>query len=45
VNDLVLGGRVETLALVDRDKVPTRSMNATGDEPITDGRQAVVFLK
>ena len=45
VNDLLLTGMVESLAVVDRPKVPTKSRNATGDELITDGRQAVVILK
>jgi hypothetical protein len=45
VNDLLLTGMVDSLAVVDRPKVPTKSQNATGDELITDGRQAVVILK
>ena len=31
-------------ALVDRPKVPTESMNATGDKLLTDGRMAVLVL-
>jgi hypothetical protein len=45
VNDLLLTGTVESLAVVDRPKVPTSSQNATGDALSTDGRQAVLILK
>lgn len=44
VNDLLLTGRVRSLALVERGEVPQRSRNATGDELITDGRMAVLIL-
>lgn len=45
VNDLLLSGRVRSLALVERAEVPKRSSNATGDELITDGRIAVLILR
>jgi hypothetical protein len=45
VNDLLLTGRVRSLALVDRPEVPKKSHNATGDELLTDGRMAVLILK
>lgn len=44
VNDLVFTGRVAGLALVERPAVPRRSMNATGDKLVTDGRMAVLLL-
>ncbi len=45
VNDLLLTGRVKSLALVDRPEVPTNGSNATGDQLLTDGRMAVLILK
>lgn len=45
VSDLLFAGRVQSLALVDRPKVPKTSRNATGDAIETDGRMAVLVLK
>lgn len=45
VNDLIFGGRVKALALVDRPAVPKETRNATGDEVKTDGRMAVLLLQ
>jgi hypothetical protein len=45
VSDFLFTGAVKSLALVDRPKVPTESMNATGDKLLTDGRMAVLVLK
>jgi hypothetical protein len=45
VNDLLLTGMVESLALVDRPDVPKQSQNATGDQLITDAAMAVLILK
>jgi hypothetical protein len=45
VSDLLFAGRVQSLALVDRPKVPKSSRNATGDAIETDGRMAVLVLK
>jgi hypothetical protein len=45
VNDLVFGGRVKGLALVDRPAVPKETKNATGDVVKTDGRAAVLLLQ
>lgn len=42
VSDLLFTGKVTGIALVDRDAVPTHSMNATGDALVTDGRMAVL---
>jgi hypothetical protein len=44
VSDFLFTGAVKSLALVDRPKVPTESMNATGDKLLTDGRMAVLVL-
>jgi hypothetical protein len=44
VSDLLLTGRVRSLALVDRPQVPRRTSNATGDDMITDGKMAVVVF-
>ncbi len=44
-NDLVFGGRVKGLALIDRPTVPKESANATGDAVKTDGRMAVLLLQ
>jgi hypothetical protein len=45
VADLLFTGRVTSLALVERPKVPKATMNATGDEILTDARMAVVVFK
>jgi hypothetical protein len=45
VNDLLLTGRVRSLALVDRPDVPKDSQNATGDELHSDGKMAMLILK
>jgi hypothetical protein len=45
VNDLLLTGKVQSLALVDRPEVPQHSQNATGDNLNTDGKMAVLILK
>jgi hypothetical protein len=45
VSDFLFTGAVKSLALVERPKVPTESMNATGDKLLTDGRMAVLILK
>jgi hypothetical protein len=45
VSDLIFTGKVVSVALVDRPDVPEESMNATGDELITDGRMAVLVLR
>jgi hypothetical protein len=44
VNDLIFGGRVKGLALIDRPAVPKETKNATGDTVKTDGRVAVLLL-
>jgi hypothetical protein len=44
VSDFLFTGAVKSLALVDRPRVPTESMNATGDKLLTDGRMAVLVL-
>ena len=43
--DLLFTGQVESLALIDRPAVPKKSMNATGDDLLTDGKMAVLILK
>lgn len=45
VNDLLLTGKIRSLALVERPKVPQHSQNATGDNLDTDGNMAVLILK
>jgi hypothetical protein len=45
VNDLIFGGRVRGLALIDRPAVPKETRNATGDAVKTDGRMAVLLLQ
>jgi hypothetical protein len=45
VSDLLFAGHVQSLALVERPKVPRSSRNATGDAIETDGRMAVLVLK
>ncbi|MEI9813825.1 MAG: LssY C-terminal domain-containing protein [Acidobacteriota bacterium] len=44
VNDLILTGCVDSIALVDRPWVPLDATNSTGDLLKTDGRAAVVKL-
>ena len=44
VNDLLLSGKVKSLALVDRPDVPRESSNATGDKLVTDGQMAVLIF-
>jgi hypothetical protein len=44
VSDLIFTGKIESVALVDRPAVPQESMNATGDQLLTDGRMAVLVL-
>lgn len=45
VSDLLFTDRVRSLALVERSEVPKQAMNATGDQLLTDGRMAVLFLQ
>ena len=45
VNDLLLTGRVKSVALVDRPAVPEHGQNATGDNVVTDGKMAVLELQ
>ena len=45
VYDLVITGRVNGLALVERPAVPTHTENATGDKIETDGKMAVLLLQ
>jgi hypothetical protein len=45
VNDLLFTGKVRSLALVERPKVPQHARNATGDNLDTDGRMAVLLLQ
>ncbi|MFN7996514.1 MAG: LssY C-terminal domain-containing protein [Bryobacteraceae bacterium] len=45
VNDLLLTGKVQSLALVDRPNVPQHGQNATGDNLETDAKMAVLILK
>ncbi|HTQ56614.1 MAG TPA: LssY C-terminal domain-containing protein [Bryobacteraceae bacterium] len=45
VNDLLLTGKVRSLAMVERPNVPQHGMNATGDKLETDARMAVLILK
>jgi hypothetical protein len=45
VGDLIFGGRVAGLSLAARPAVPQQSHNATGDELLTDGRIAILWLK
>lgn len=44
VSDLLFTKRVQSLALVERPQVPTNTLNATGDQIITDAKMAVVIL-
>ncbi|HEY1243098.1 MAG TPA: LssY C-terminal domain-containing protein [Bryobacteraceae bacterium] len=45
VNDLIFGGHVQGIELVERSNVPQHAQNATGDSLDTDGRIAVLLLK
>ena len=45
VNDLLFGGHVKSVALVDRPDVPQSGQNATGDNIETDGKMAVLVLQ
>jgi hypothetical protein len=45
VNDLLFSGRVKSVALVERPKVPQKGQNATGDSVETDGKMAVLILQ
>jgi hypothetical protein len=45
VNDLLLTGRVRSVALVERPAVPKSGQNATGDGLETDGMMAVLLLQ
>ncbi|MCU1274799.1 MAG: hypothetical protein JWO48_2230 [Bryobacterales bacterium] len=45
VNDLLLAGKVKSLALVQRPDVPRHSRNATGDNIETDAAMAVLVFK
>jgi hypothetical protein len=44
VNDLIFGGHVRSVALVDRPGVPQHGQNATGDNLETDAKMAVLVL-
>ncbi|MBS1859194.1 MAG: LssY C-terminal domain-containing protein [Acidobacteria bacterium] len=45
VNDLLFTGRVRSIELVERPKVPTSGQNATGDNLITDAKMAVLIFQ
>lgn len=45
VNDLLFTRQVKSLALVDRERVPQHSQNATGDNLETDGKMAVLMFR
>jgi hypothetical protein len=45
VNDLIFGGHVRSVALVDRPAVPQHGQNATGDNLETDAKMAVLVLQ
>lgn len=45
VLDLIFTRQVQSIALVDRPRVPTHGQNATGDALDTDGAMAVMLLK
>jgi hypothetical protein len=45
VNDLIFGGHVGGVALVDRPGVPQHGQNATGDNVETDAKMAVLVLQ
>lgn len=44
VSDLLFTKRVQSLALVERPEVPTNTLNATGDQIVTDARMAVIIF-
>ena len=44
VDDLLFTGRVQSVHLVDRPKVPQKAQNATGDDLETDAKIAVLLL-
>jgi hypothetical protein len=45
VNDLIFGGHVRSVALVERSTVPQHGQNATGDNLETDAKMAVLVLQ
>jgi hypothetical protein len=45
VNDLIFGGHVRSVALVERPNVPQHGQNATGDSLETDAKMAVLVLQ
>jgi len=45
VNDLIFGGHVRSVALVERPTVPQHGQNATGDNLETDAKMAVLVLQ
>jgi len=45
VNDLIFGGHVRSVALVERSTVPQHGQNATGDSLETDAKMAVLVLQ
>jgi hypothetical protein len=45
VNDLIFGGHVRGVALVERPTVPQHGQNATGDNLETDAKMAVLVLQ
>ncbi len=45
VNDLLLSGKVLSMAMIDRPNVPQHGRNATGDDLNTDGKMAVLILQ
>jgi hypothetical protein len=45
VNDLIFGGHVGSVALVERPAVPQHGQNATGDNLETDAKMAVLVLQ
>jgi hypothetical protein len=45
VNDLIFGGHVRSVALVERPAVPEHGQNATGDSLETDAKMAVLVLQ
>jgi hypothetical protein len=45
INDLIFGGHVRAMSLVDRPEAPRETENATGDKVTTDGKMAVLELR
>jgi hypothetical protein len=45
VNDLIFGGHVRSVALVERPTIPQHGQNATGDNLETDAKMAVLVLQ